>query len=141
LWLQFAERLGVPAAVAEDAALWPETKALIERFRAVCRDRGTAAGLAALYAYESQVPEVSESKIDGLRRFYGFADAAGYEYFRVHIKADREHSGAERRLLAGQVNAGNREAVLHAVDEVVTSLNGLLSGVCDRHDICQTARA
>jgi pyrroloquinoline quinone (PQQ) biosynthesis protein C len=50
----------------------PETQSLVDRFRAACRDSGTAAGVAALYAYESQIPAVSESKIEGLRNFYGY---------------------------------------------------------------------
>src|SRR5712692_8341604 len=53
---------------------WPETKNLIDTFRSVCRDGSTAEGLAALYAYESQIPAICESKIDGLKKHYGFAE-------------------------------------------------------------------
>ena len=62
----------------------PETKALIDSFRSVCNDGSTAEGLATLYAYESQIPSVSESKIDGLKKHYGFDNPRDYEYFTVH---------------------------------------------------------
>jgi pyrroloquinoline-quinone synthase len=72
LWLQFSGSLGLSKEDVEAAAIWPETQSLVDRFRAACRDSGTAAGVAALYAYESQIPAVSESKIEGLRNFYGY---------------------------------------------------------------------
>src|SRR3954452_15789170 len=68
LWLQFAESLGVSANDVRATAKQPETAALIDSFRSVCASGSTADGLAALYAYESQIPTVSESKIDGLKQ-------------------------------------------------------------------------
>src|SRR5436189_5461131 len=70
LWLQFAECLGVSKADAQSTEKWNETKNLIETFRSVCSSGATAEGLAALYAYESQFPAVSESKIKGLIENY-----------------------------------------------------------------------
>nr|CAA9275814.1 Alternative para-aminobenzoate biosynthesis enzyme CT610 [uncultured Armatimonadetes bacterium] len=136
LWLRFAESLGVGAEDARNASPWPETRGLIETFRALCRGGSTAEGLAALYAYESQIPAVSESKIDGLRAFYGMADDdEGYRYFSVHIEADREHAAAERALLAQYVDARNASAVAEAAERTLDALWELLSGVCRRHAI------
>ena len=135
LWLNFAEGLGVSAWDAQNAEKWPETKHLIDTFRSVCRDGSTAEGLAALYAYESQVPAICESKIDGLKKHYGFADPKHYEYFSVHIEADREHSAAEQRLLGGYVNNQNFESVRASVNRVLDALWEMLSGVCRRHAI------
>src|SRR6185437_7939305 len=106
----------------EAAEVWPETRALIQGFRRVCRENGVAAGLSALYAYESQIPAVSESKIQGLQKFYGFDEPAGYRYFSVHIEADREHSEIERKLLAACVTPQNCGPSLHAVEVVLTRL-------------------
>ncbi|MDZ7345094.1 MAG: CADD family putative folate metabolism protein, partial [candidate division KSB1 bacterium] len=69
LWLQFAESLGLQAEQVQSAVLQRETRYLIETFRSVCR-RSTVEGLAALYAYESQIPAVAISKIEGLKKFY-----------------------------------------------------------------------
>lgn len=136
LWMTFAERLGVACEQVESAELWPETRALIQGFRKQCSENGTPAGLSALYAYESQIPAVSESKIQGLRKFYGFDDPEGYRYFSVHIEADQEHSRVERQLLAGCVTPQNYESCFHAVHEVLDRLWSLLSGVCSRHALC-----
>ena len=135
LWLQFADSLGASAHEVRATAQQPETAALIDTFRSVCGNRATAEGLAALYAYESQIPAVSQSKIDGLKKHYGFSDPKGYEYFSVHVEADREHAAAERELLKQHVDDSNAAAVKASVGRVLNALWNLLSGVCQRHAI------
>ncbi len=135
LWLQFAESLGLSHDEVRATAKQPETQALIETFRSVCSQPSTAEGLGALYAYESQIPAVSESKIDGLKKHYGFEDPKGYEYFSVHVEADREHAAAEREMLADHVTDENAPSVKASVDRVLDALWNLLSGVCQRHAI------
>ncbi len=135
LWKNFAAALGVSPNDLEGAAPWPETAELIATFRDVCSRGEIAEGLAALYAYESQIPAVSESKVDGLVRHYRFDDPESYRYFTVHIEADREHAATERALLAAQVRPENSAAVTKAADRVLPALWELLSGVCRRHAI------
>lgn len=135
LWRNFAAALGVSPNELEKTAPWPETAGLIATFREVCRRGDLAEGLAALYAYESQVPAISESKIDGLVRHYQFSDPESYRYFTVHIEADREHAAAERALLTKNIRPENSAAVTKAADRVLIALWELLSGVCRRHAI------
>jgi pyrroloquinoline-quinone synthase len=132
LWLKFAEGLGVSASDVRKSGKWSETKDLIDIFRQVCRDGSTAEGLAALYAYESQIPEICESKIDGLKKHYGFTSPEHYQYFTVHIEADREHSDAERKILNSFVSKHNFESVKASVNRVLEALWEMLSGVCRR---------
>jgi pyrroloquinoline-quinone synthase len=135
LWLKFAEGLGVSDVDVRNTEKQPETKQLIKTFRSVCHNGSTAEGLAALYAYESQIPAICESKIDGLKRHYGFTDPKHYEYFSVHIDADREHSTAEREMLSASVDNHNFESVKRSVNRVLDALWEMLSGVCRRHPI------
>jgi pyrroloquinoline-quinone synthase len=135
LWRKFAEALGVSPNDLDGVEQWPETAQLIETFREVCSNGELAAGLAALYAYESQIPAVSESKIDGLKKHYGFTDPESFRYFTVHIEADREHAAAERALLAQNVSPANSAGAAKAADRVLNALWELLSGVCRRHAI------
>ena len=135
LWLKFAEGLGVSDVDVRESGKWPETKNLIETFRSVCADGSTAEGLAALYAYESQIPAICESKIDGLKKHYGFTDPEHYEYFSVHIEADRAHSAVERKILASYIDNHNIDSVRAAVRRILDALWEMLSGVCRRHAI------
>ncbi len=135
LWLKFAEGLGVSDVDSRSTEKNPETKNLIDTFRSVCGDGSIAEGLAALYAYESQVPAICESKIDGLKKYYGFTDPEHYRYFTVHIVADREHSAAERSMLGTYVDNRSFECVRASVNRVLDALWEMLSGVCRRHAI------
>ena len=135
LWLKFANALGASDADVQNTEKRAETKNLIEAFRSVCRDGSTAEGLAALYAYESQIPAICESKIDGLKKHYGFKDPRAYEYFSVHIEADKEHSASGRGMLSDCVNDQNIENVRASVRRVLDALWEMLSGVCRRHAI------
>ena len=135
LWKQFATGLGISAEDATNTSQQPETSNLIETFRSICRDRTIAEGLAALYAYESQIPEICESKIDGLKKHYGFSDSEQYRYFTVHIGADREHSAAEREMLTRHMNEKSFPRVRDSVSRVLDALWEMLSGVCRRHAI------
>jgi pyrroloquinoline-quinone synthase len=135
LWLKFAEGLGVSDINEPSAEKWRETKNLIDTFRSVCANGSTAEGLTALYAYESQIPAICESKIDGLKKHYGFTDPEHYRYFTVHIDADREHSAAERKMLAVHIDNRNLETVKASVNRVLDALWEMLSGVCRRHAI------
>ena len=135
LWLKFAEGFGVSDVDARIAKKQPETKNLIDTFRSVCANGSTADGLAALYAYESQIPAICESKIDGLKKHYGFTDPQHYRYFAVHIKADREHAAAERKMLSAYIDNHNFESVKASVTRILDALWEMLSGVCRRHAI------
>jgi pyrroloquinoline-quinone synthase len=135
LWRNFAAALGVSPNELDNASAWPETVDLIATFRSVCSEGDIAAALAALYAYESQIPAVSESKIDGLVRHYHFTDENSYRYFTIHIEADREHAAMERALLETHLCPGNAAAVTQAADRVLGALWELLSAVCRRHTL------
>ena len=135
LWLTFAEGLGVSDVDVRNAQKSPETQNLIDTFRSVCRNGSTAEGIAALYAYESQIPAICESKIDGLKNHYGFSDPELYRYFSVHIEADREHSAAEREMLTSYIKNANIEKVRGAAQRILDALWEMLSGVCRRHAI------
>ena len=135
LWKKFARSLGVENAALARTEKQPETKNLISTFRSVCNQGSTAQGLAALYAYESQISAICESKIDGLKKYYGFTEPKHYEYFTVHIEADREHSSVERAMLSDQIDDQNFTSVKASVNRVLDALWEMLSGVCRRHAI------
>jgi pyrroloquinoline-quinone synthase len=135
LWKKFAGGLGVEEAELAQTGKQPETENLINTFRSVCKQRSTAEGLAALYAYESQIPSICESKIDGLKKHYGFTKPEHYQYFTVHIEADRAHSAAEREMLGRYLGVHNFDSVKVSVNRVLDALWDMLSGVCRRHAI------
>src|SRR5713226_3244893 len=65
LWRDFAAAVGVGEDDITCCPALPGTQAVVQRFREICGDRPVAEAVAALYAYESQVPEIATTKIDG----------------------------------------------------------------------------
>ena len=127
LWMMFACGLGENDAAVLEQQLNPETQGLIDTFRKLSR-QSYAAGLGALYAYESQFPGVASAKIDGLVERYGIEDEATLRFFRVHEGADVEHSRVCRELLDRLPEAEREEAVA-AGEELAGALWNFLSGV------------
>lgn len=127
LWLMFACGLGESEAAVRAQALNPQTEALIDTFRRLSR-RSYAAGLGALYAYESQFPAVAKAKIEGLVDRYGIDDEDTLRFFRVHERADVEHSAVCRGLL-DRLPETDREEAIAAGEELAGALWNFLSGV------------
>ena len=100
LWLRFAEGIGVERHDVRTAKRNKATQALVDLYTDMSRTAPVPAAVAALYAYERQVPQVAGSKIDGLQRHYGVDDSRTTAFFAVHGVLDIEHSGAERKMLA-----------------------------------------
>ncbi len=129
LWLRFAAAVGADAAAIPAAEPTPAASATVADFRRLSSG-STAAALAALYAYESQQPEVSRQKEAGLRERYGVEDAEALAYFTVHAEADLRHREGERRALERCLEAGaSADEVLTAADDALAAYWNLLDGV------------
>ncbi len=85
LWLDFAEGLGVSRRSILNEARHPAAENIVNTFERLSRSY-SAQALAALYAYESQQPEVSRLKSDGLRELYGVDDPKTLAYFECTPK-------------------------------------------------------
>ncbi|HLZ13917.1 MAG TPA: CADD family putative folate metabolism protein [Candidatus Acidoferrum sp.] len=135
LWRDFAGALGVSEEEMASSASLPGTQHVVEKFREICAERSVAEAVAALYAYESQVPEIATTKIDGLKKFYGITEPAGLAYFEVHEEADKEHRAAWRNWL--EANAGGDDAaILASTNEALDALWGALSAVHNPSAAC-----
>jgi pyrroloquinoline-quinone synthase len=123
LWLRFAEALGVTRDEVLAAAPLPATTALIDTFTNLSRTLPPAAGLAALYVYETQVAEVATAKIDGLRKFYGIDHAAGVQFFTLHRDTDPYHAKAVAELIERNHAGADDQAV--ALEAARTALKAV----------------
>jgi pyrroloquinoline-quinone synthase len=125
LWLEFARAFGVSEHEVLHAAIRPETSALISHYREMTTTAPVDAALAALFAYEGQVPTVAGPKIEGLREHYSL-EPMDYEFFAIHLEADVAHSGAEMEALESQCRDEDR--VVAAAGDACDKLLGFLDG-------------
>jgi pyrroloquinoline-quinone synthase len=130
LWRRFAAALGAAEGDLAIAPRTPEVAAAIGEFRRATREGSVAEGIAALYAYESQIPEISRTKREGLAAFYGIDDPDATRFFTVHEEADVWHRKVERDALARvTVTEADREKALAAANRCLDALNRALDGV------------
>jgi pyrroloquinoline-quinone synthase len=135
LWQNFAIALGVTEEELFAHKSSPEMEEVIATFRQICHQKNLTSGLSALYAYESQIPEICISKIAGLKEYYHLRNAKDWEYFSVHIAADQEHAAQERQLLKSTLNVHDFESINSTVNQVLDVLWNFLSGMCQRYKI------
>ena len=130
LWRRFAAFLGAEDSQLSPTPRTPEVAEAIAEFRRATRDGSVAEGLAALYAYESQIPEVSRTKREGLAAFYGIQDPDAIRFFSVHEKADVWHRQVEREALGRVADTPERRReALAAARRCCDALNRALDGV------------
>ncbi len=128
-WLYFAQGMGMDRQEVLDAIPVPEVEQGINMFRKVCSESSVSA-LAALYAYESQQPEICTQKIQGLREFYQVHSPQTLSYFTVHETADIEHREEAREALAHCLDQGaSPEEIFNAAQEALDAHWLLLDGV------------
>jgi len=127
LWLRFCEALGLDRDEVKSGAMNDATRTLIATMKALAREGALHEGLAALYAYESQIPAVAKAKIEGLVKWY---DVQETTFFRVHMDADVAHSSTSRTLIANLCDDGAkiREAQ-RATGRTLGALYGFLDSV------------
>ena len=129
LWLKFAEAVGADAPSVQATPAEEETLACIARFEAAVRERSPLYALGMIYGYESQTPDVCETKISGLRDLYGVR-GPGLEYFELHGHLDVEHAG---ELAAAIAELSASEEDLREAEEGAAAgaraIRGLLDGV------------
>lgn len=130
LWLRFGEGMGKSRDELIQTEAIKETHALVDIFMKLTRDQRTHIGMAALYCYESMVPEIAENKIDGLKKYYGINDENTLKFFVVHIHADKWHRKVVRNLVSELCDSSvKQEEALSAIDEALYALNNFLTGM------------
>jgi pyrroloquinoline-quinone synthase len=136
LWRDFAAAVGVSGETLWTISPLPGIRRLVETYRQICGERPLAEAVAALYAYEAQVPEIATTKMDGLRRHYGVGATQGLAYFEVHQHADRVHRAAWRGWLeksrntsAGRENEVDEKQILGTAREALDAMWGALDSI------------
>jgi len=129
LWLRFAEGIGVDRDDVKSAERNEATQALVDLYSDLSKHASVPAAVAALYAYERQVPQTSVSKIDGLAKHYGVDDKRTTSFFAVHGVLDIEHSGAEREMLGELSQGADETAIEDATQRTLDAWWDFLSAV------------
>ncbi len=120
-WIAFAGELGI----SEDELLsyegLPKTqKAVSDLANLMNTFEG---GACAMYAFEKEIPKISQTKLDGLAEFYGMTSDESTEYFKLHTEADVRHAASWRNILEKSSESTN---LIEIAEKSISAQNLLL---------------
>ena len=84
------------------------------------------------------IPEIAETKIQGLKKFYGVSSKEGLEFFEAHKSADVVHRAECEKLLDG-LSKEEKEKAEKASLLTAKFLWNFLSGMTAKHKLEQVA--
>jgi pyrroloquinoline-quinone synthase len=130
-WVRFAAALGVSRSDLVDYDGADKTNAAVAKMMGLANASSEEA-VAAMYAYEMELPKISRSKIDGLKKYYGMDSEGATKYFEIHEEADIRHAQVWREIL-GKMPADRQEAAFNAAVESLKAQNMLLDSVQEKY--------
>ena len=131
LWVRFATALGVSRSDLISYGGSEKTNEAIAKLMALASLTFEEA-VAAMYAYEMELPKISRSKIDGLKNLYGMDSQDATKYFEIHEEADVRHAQVWRDILQ-RIPAERQEAALNAAIKSLQAQNMLLDSVNEKY--------
>jgi len=122
-WTRFAKALGVSESELEKYEGLEKTRKAISEISSLMGS--LEGGAAAMYALEKEIPKISQTKLEGLYKFYGITDYDATQYFEIHKEADIRHAKTWQKIL--ERNSQN-ENLLKIAERSLLAQNLLLDG-------------
>lgn len=126
-WIMFSTAMGVQRNDLTSYKGENETNMAVSALSQLT-ERSLEEAVAAMYAYEKELPKISKSKIDGLKRFYGLQSNEATKYLEIHEEVDLRHSEVWKNILK-TIPEEKQECALNAAISSLEAQNKLLDSV------------
>ena len=121
-WISFAGELGVSNdELISYSGLDKTKKAVSDLSELMTTFDG---GACAMYAFEKEIPKISQTKLDGLSEFYQITNDNATEYFKLHTEADIRHTASWRNIL--EKSNADTSNLIEIAEKSVSAQNLLL---------------
>jgi len=121
-WIKFAGALGVSEEELKKYEGREKTKQAVSLLASLMNTY--EGGACAMYAFEKEIPKISQIKLDGLAEFYGISSEEATEYFKLHTEADIRHTASWRNIL--EKSSTDSETLTQVADISISAQNLLL---------------
>jgi len=88
-------------------------------------------GVAAMYAFEKEIPKISQIKLEGLAEFYGLTSEDVTRYFKEHMEADVRHTATWGKLI--DILSEHNQEMFSAAESSITCQNLLLDSCYEEY--------
>ena len=121
-WIKFAGELGISESELIQYEGLPKTKQAVSNLSSLMTT--FEGGSCAMYAFEKEIPKISQTKLDGLSDFYGITSEDATLYFKLHTEADIRHAAAWRHILENV--STDKDNLIEVADKSISAQNLLL---------------
>ncbi len=133
LWVRFANSLDISKDELEAYEPSSKVKDAVDMLLKLAG--GYMQGVAAMYAYEAELPKISSTKLEGLIKYYNLSSEDATEYHKVHSIVDVRHAAVWRSILR-EAREDEAESIYNAAVSSLIAQNLLLDGVYERYMKC-----
>ena len=128
-WISFAGELGISEGELIPYSGLNKTKKAVSDLSELMNTFD--GGACAMYAFEKEIPKISQTKLDGLSEFYQMTSDNATEYFKLHTEADIRHTASWRNILE-KSNADTSD-LIEIAEKSVSAQNLLLDSCYDEY--------
>jgi pyrroloquinoline-quinone synthase len=121
-WMRFASSLGVDEKELDNYAGLSKTIHAVSQLSSLMNS--FEGGSCAMYAFEKEIPKISQVKLEGLAEFYGISSEQATEYFKLHTEADIRHAASWAKSL--EQTSSKNEKLLEIAEKSISAQNMLL---------------
>ena len=129
LWIKFANELGISHNELINYTGTEKTNKAVSTLNSLMSS--FESGASAMYAFEKEIPKISQIKLQGLAEFYGLTSEDVTMYFKEHMEADIRHTASWKDLI-NSVTPDEHEAI-SAAERSVTYQNLLLDSCYEEY--------
>ncbi len=97
LWEKFAGSMGISESELQGYEGLEKTNKAVSNLDSLMNSYDN--GACAMYAFEKEIPKVSQTKLEGLKEFYGIDTKDATEYFEEHMTADIRHAASWEKVI------------------------------------------
>ena len=128
-WISFAGELGISNdELISYSGLDKTKKAVSDLSELMTTFDG---GACAMYAFEKEIPKISQTKLDGLSEFYQITNDNATEYFKLHTEADIRHTASWRNIL--EKSNADTSNLIEIAEKSVSAKNLLLDSCYEEY--------
>jgi pyrroloquinoline-quinone synthase len=127
-WISFASELGISENELMSYSGLPKTQQAVSDLSELMSD--FESGSCAMYAFEKEIPKISQTKLDGLAQFYGMTSQEATEYFKLHTEADIRHAASWRKIIQ---NSLANDKLIEVADKSISAQNLLLDSCFEKY--------
>ena len=128
-WISFAGELGISNDELISYSGLDKTKQAVSDLSELMTTFD--GGACAMYAFEKEIPKISQTKLDGLSEFYQITNDNATEYFKLHTEADIRHTASWRNIL--EKSNADTSNLIEIAEKSVSAQNLLLDSCYEEY--------